>query len=61
MSMWGKRTQTTGLKMMANQSVGTYTPFCRSKPTGACIQLLFTMIQNALNVVPSATIKVEKK
>lgn len=29
--------------------------------TGACIQLLLTMIQKALNVVPSATIAVENK
>lgn len=30
-------------------------------PDGTCIQLLLTMIQNAENVVPSATIAVENK
>ena len=33
----------------------------RRSPTGACIQLLLAMIQNAESVVPSATIAVENR
>ena len=61
-TMWGTRTQTTGLKMIACQSVGTNTPSAPTlKPTGACIQELFTMIQNEDIVVPRQTIRQEKK
>src|SRR3979411_1553183 len=60
-NMCGNRAHTTGLKMILVQSSGTYMPFCSANPTGACIQLLLTMIQNAENVVPRATIAVENK
>jgi len=45
--MWGKRTQTTGLKMILDQSAGAKAPFFIAKPTGACIKLWLTMIQKA--------------
>jgi hypothetical protein len=60
-SICGKRTQTTGLKMIAAQSSGANCPFTIAYPTGTCIQLLLTMIQKAENVVPSATIAVENR
>ena len=48
--------------MIAFQSVGTNTPSAPTlKPTGACIQVLFTMIQNEDIVVPRQTIRQEKK
>src|SRR5215475_10566379 len=44
-SICGKRTQTTGLKMILAQSLGAKTPFSKASPVGTCIQLLFIMIQ----------------
>jgi hypothetical protein len=42
--------------MIAAQSLGSKTPFGpNAYPTGYCIQLLFTMIQNDDMVVPKAT------
>jgi len=54
--MCPKRTSATGFRTIAAQSSGTNTP-CASicVPTGTCIQLLLTMIQNAESVVASAT------
>src|ERR1700741_2114386 len=60
-NMWGKRTHTTGLKIILNQSFGTKTPFSMEYPTGTCIQLLLTKIQKAERAVPRATIAVEKR
>jgi len=59
--MWGKRTQTTGLKMILDQSAGAKAPFFIAKPTGACIKLWLTMIQKAERVVPSATMPVDSR
>src|SRR5258705_13863643 len=59
--MCGNRDHTTELKRILVQSFGAKTPFSRTQPVGTCIQLLLTMIQNAENVVPSATIAVENK
>ncbi len=56
--MCGNRTHTTGLKTIAIQSSGTNMPSAPMWiPTGACIQVLLTMIQNADSVVPSITIR----
>ncbi len=56
--MCGNRTHTTGLKIMAFQSVAVNTPSAPwLNPTGACIQLLFTMIQNDDRLVPTATMR----
>jgi hypothetical protein len=60
-SIWGNRTQSTGLKRILNQSFGAKTPFSNTYPTGTCIQLLLPMIQNAETMVPNATIAVENR
>ena len=59
--MCGKRTHSTGLNRILNQSSGAKAPFSITYPTGTCIQLLLAMIQKAESVVPNATIAVEKQ
>ncbi|KGX44213.1 cytochrome bd ubiquinol oxidase subunit I domain protein [Burkholderia pseudomallei MSHR2138] len=60
-AMCASRYGNDGLKMIANQSVGTTWPSTISKPCGVCIQLFDARIQNVEISVPIATISVAPK
>src|SRR5438552_18755090 len=60
-SMCGQRTRMTDPVTIAHQSAGMILPSTIVCPTGTCIQLLFAIIQNEENIVPSETMQQAKK
>ena len=56
-----QRTRKTGPAMIAAQSLGMTLPSTIWWPTGTCIQLLLTMIQNEDAMVPSAIMQQARK
>ena len=51
----------TGPVVIAHQSAGMILPSTMLWPSGTCIQLLLTRIQNEENMVPSETMQQAKK